>query len=459
MLLRRRPVLAVVAAVLLALASAQPSQAQSPLPVLAPSNVILPNYTAQSPGLTAGLEGGAAAARGDDALATWYNPAGLSRVKQNSLFASGGAMQWVHVTPNAFPTNVGSVGMLPVQIGFVWREPFDYVGWSMAVAFSTENNWDHSLSAELSGGTAAQPERYAYSAASTYIKRTASIGAGYSPDEKLRIGGSADLVVTQLHAAQSINDRLITPTGAPYALVASYNRTRFMHLRLTVGAQYDVGEHLKIGGTVRTPGIMFANDGTAGFDATLNSGGVAKDLSYYDEHPEMTLKLPFEFVGGAAYVTPRGAIEADVKISQGNGVYDYFVPSKPLITVTETGGKVATAEATFPTVTIDSGSVVDLMIGGRYLVRERGKLTVHGGFSTANSPVGPADGVFKEVDLKRISGGLSGSTEHLTFAGGFSWQSGTSPLYPVFTSQVGQAVTTTIDVSGFAFLYSVGVRW
>jgi hypothetical protein len=454
----RPPVVTVIVTAALALAGTQAS-AQSPLPVLAPSNVVLPNYTAQAPGVTAGFEGGAAAARGDDALATWYNPAGLSRVKQSSLIASGGAIQWVHVTPNAFPTNVSSVGMLPVQVGFLWREPFDYMGWTMAVSFSTENNWDHNLSAELAGGTPAQPERYAYSAASTYLRRTASVGAGYSPDEKLRIGGTADLVLTQLHAAQSINDRLITATAAPYALVASYNRTKFMHLRLTVGAQYDVGEHVKIGGTVRTPGIMFANDGTAGFDATLNSGGVSKDLSYYDEHPEMTLKLPFEFVGGVAYVTERGAIEGDVRITQGNGVYDYFVPSKPLITVTEAAGKVTTVESTFPTVTIDSGSVVDIMVGGRYLIRERGKLTAHGGFATANSPVGTADGVFKEVNLIRLSGGISGSTEHLTFAGGFSYQSGTSPTYPVFTSQVGQAVNTTIDVSGFAFLYSVGVRF
>jgi len=458
MLLRRPPVVTVIVAALVALVAAQAS-AQSTLPVLAPSNVVLPNYTAQAPGIVAGLEGGAAAARGDDALATWYNPAGLSRVKQSSLIASGGALQWVHVTPNAFPTNVTSVSMLPLQVGLTWREPFDYLGWTMAVSFSTENNWDHNLSAELQGGTPAQPERYAYSAASRYLRRTASVGAGYSPDEKLRIGGSADLVLTELNTAQSINDRLIGPTAAPSALIASYNRTRFMHLRLTVGAQYDVGEHIKIGGTVRTPGIMFANDGTAGFDATLNSGGVSRDLSYYDEHPEMTLKMPFEFVGGVAYVTERGSVEGDVRITQGNGVYDYFVPSKPLVTVTEAGGNVSTIESTFPTVTIDSGNVVDIMIGARYLITERGKLTAHGGFATANSAVGELDGVFKEVNLTRISAGVSGSTEHLTFAGGFSYQSGTSPTYPVFTSQVGQAVSTTIDVSGFALLYSVGVRW
>ncbi len=458
MKLRRTPLTAIVAACL-ALAAAT-AFAQSPLPVLAPSNVVLPNYTAQAPGLTAGLEGGAAVARGEDALSTYYNPAGLSRVKQSSLIASGGAMQWVHVTPNAaFPTNVGSVGMLPVQLGFLWREPFDYANWSMAVSFSTENNWDHALSAEGSVGTPTVPERYAYSAASAYLKRTASVGAGYSPDEKLRIGGSADFVLTQLHSAQSVNDRTIGANAAPNTLVTSFNRTRFMHLRLTLGAQYDVGEHVKIGGTVRTPGIMVGNNGTAGFDATKNGGGVAINLSYYDEHPEMTLKLPFEFVGGAAYVTDRGSVEADVRITQGTGVYDYFVPSKPLTTVTDTGGSVTSVESVFPTVTVEGTNVVDLMVGGRYEVSSKGKLTVHGGFATANSPVGGADGVFKKVNLTRLTGGLSGSTEHLTFAGGFSWQSGTSPLYPVFTSQVGQAIETTIDVSGFAFVYSVGVRF
>jgi hypothetical protein len=458
MMLRRPPVVTVIVAAIVALATGH-SFAQSPLPVLAPSNVVLPNYTAQSPGLTAGLEGGAAVARGDDALATYYNPAGLSRVKQSSLFASGGAMQWLHVTPNAFPTNVASVGMLPVQVGFLWREPFDYVGWTMAVSFSTENNWDSSVSTQLQTGTTSSPETYTYAATSTYVRRTASVGAGYSPDEKLRLGGSADFVVTQLHAAQSVNDRMIGSKSAPYAMVSSYNRTRFMHLRLTAGAQYDVGERLKIGGTVRTPGIMFGNNSTAGFDGTVDTGAISKNLSYYDEHPEMNLKLPFEFVGGAAYVTERGAVEADLRIVQGSGVYDYFVPSKPLITITDTGGSIATAESAFPTIQVDSGSVVDLMVGGHYRVMDKGKLTAHGGFATANSPVGDTDGVFKKVDLTRITAGLSGSTEHLTFAGGFSYQSGTSALYPVFTSQVGQAVTTTIDVTGFAFVYSVGVRF
>jgi len=447
-----------IAATAVALAVPQ-AWAQSPLPVLAPSNVILPNYVAQSPGTTAGLEGGAAAARGDDALSTWYNPAGLSRVKQSSLFASGGAIQWLHVTPNAFPTNVGSTGTLPVQLGLLWREPFDYLNWTMAVAFSTENNWDHSLSAELAGGTTAQPERYHYSAMSTYLRRTASVGAGYSPDERLRLGGSADIVMTQLHAAQSINDRIIGADSAPQALVASTNRSRFVHLRLTMGGQYDVSERLKIGVTVRTPGIMVGHDSTAGFDAAIVTGALSKNYSYYDEHPQMTMKMPFEFVAGAAYMTERGAFEADLRIVQGSGLYDYFVPSKPLVTITDTGTAVTAVESAFPTIQVDSESVVDVLFGGRYRLAERGKLTVHAGFSTANSPVGDQDGLFKKVNLIRLTGGISGSTEHLTFSGGFSWQGGTSPLYPVFTSQVGEAVNTTIDVTGFAFVYSVGVRF
>jgi hypothetical protein len=458
MKLRCSPTVALAAALAFVLAAA-PALAQAPLPVLAPSNVVLPNYVAQAPGITAGFEGGAAVARGDDALATWYNPAGLSRVKQSSLVASGGAIQWLHVTPNAFPTNVASAGMLPVQLGFLWREPFDYMGWTMAVSFSTENNWDHELSAELQTGTPSSPEKYSYAASSTYLRRTASVGAGYSPDEKLRLGGSADLVLTQLHAAQSINDRIVRSQSAPTALVTSYNRTRFVHLRLTAGAQYDVGERVKVGGTVRTPGIMLANNATAGFDATVDAGDLSRNFSYYDEHPEMTLKLPFEFVGGVAYMTERGAVEGDVRVVQGSGVYDFLVPSKPLITVTDSGASVAQVESAFPTLQVDSEAVVDILVGGRYRVSETGKLTVHGGFATANSGVGDTDDVFKKVNLTRISAGVSGSTEHLTFAGGFSYQSGTSGIYPVFTSQVGEAVNTTIDVSGFAFLYSVAVRF
>jgi hypothetical protein len=458
MISRRAPALGLSVLALLALAAVAAS-AQTP-PVLAPSNVILPNYTPQGPGLTAGLEGGASVARGDDASANWYNPAGLSRVKNSSLFATGGAIQWLHVTPNAFPTNVGSSSTLPVQIGLVWREPFDYVGWTMALSFTTENNWEHSLSSEQIGGTSAEPERFAYAASSKFERRTASVGAGYSPDEKLRIGGSADVVWTTVEAGQSLNDRIVGAKTSPSALVTSYNRTRFVHLRVTVGGQYDVGENIKIGGTVRTPGIMFANNGSAGLDGTVYAAGVTKNYAYYDEHPDMTLKLPFEFIGGAAYVTPKGAVEADLRVVQGSGVYDYFVPSKALFIVTDNGaGTVTTTQADFPTRTVDASSVVDFMVGGRYLVSDKGKLTVHGGFSTVNSPVGDNDQVFRKANLRRLTGGLSGSTEHLSFAAGVSYQAGTTPLYPVFTSQVGQSVSTTIDVTGVAFLYSIGVRF
>jgi hypothetical protein len=451
----RRLGLAVVVA---SLGAAAHASAQVPT-VRAPSNVVLPNYASQAPGLTGGLEGGAAVARGDDATATWYNPAGLSRVETSSLSASGGAVQWLHVTPNAFSTNVGSTGSLPVQIGLAWKEPFNYEGWTAAISFVTENNWDHSLSSELQVGTSSAPERFAYAAASRYERRTAGIGAGYSPDQKLRLGGSADLVMTEMNEAQSINDRVTGAAAASATLVASHETARFVHLRLTFGAQYDVSDHFKIGGTVRTPGFTIANNGSAGLDASLTGGGTSVNASYYDEHPQVALRIPFEFVAGAAWSGGRSTVEGDVRITQGGGVYDLFTPSKTLTTVVTTGSTVASSDSAFRTYAVDSGSVVDLLIGARYLLSERGKLTLHGGFSTANSPVGSADEVFQAANLRRVTAGVSGETAHLTFAGGISYQTGTSTPYNVFTSQLGQAIVTTIDVSGIAFTYSVAVRF
>jgi hypothetical protein len=428
--------------------------------ILAPSNIILPNFNSQQPGVTGSLEAGAMVARGEDASATWYNPAGLSRIESSSMTGSAGAVQWMWVTPNAFSNKGHSANHLPVQLGLAWKEPFDYLGWTMAFNFSSSNSWQHDLSSELQVGTTQAPERFAYAASSRYTRYVASVGGGYTPDKKMRFGGSLDIELTRMNQAQSVNDRILGTPRLTSLLVASYSNSAFTHLRATVGMQYDVNEKLTIGGTVKTPGIAMSGGGSAGMDSTLYKNGTTTNLSYYDGSPTMKYKLPFEFAAGVAYTVPRITVEGDVRVIQGGGVYDFFTPSRTMTGIIDSVTSPAQAvETKFRTYQVDQRSVVDVRVGGRFLLSEAGKLTLHGGVATNNSPVGGSDEVFQKANLMRFTVGVSGEKGRFFFAGGLDYQAGTTPLYDVYTAQNGQVIKTTVNVDGFALVYSFGLRF
>jgi len=458
--MRRHPGSRLAACFAIVVLCATAAAAQVPT-IIAPSNIILPNFNGQQPGVTGSLEVGAMVARGDDASATWYNPAGLSRIESSSMTGSAGAVQWLWVSPNAFPNKGYSANHLPVQLGVAWKEPFDYLGWTMAFNFSSSNSWQHDLSSELQVGTAQAPERFAYAASSKYTRYVASIGGGYTPDQKLRFGGSLDVELTRMNQAQSVNDRILGTPRATSLLVASYSNAAFTHLRATVGMQYDFSPKITVGGTVKTPGIALSNGGSAGMDATLYKGGTTTNLSYYDGSPTMKYKLPFEFAAGVAYTVPRMTVEADVRVIQGGGIYDFFTPNRTVTGIVDNGG-ISTpraVETQFRTFQVDQRSVVDIRVGGRFLLSEAGKLTLHGGFATNNSPVGDDDEVFQKANLLRFTFGMSGQKGRFFFAGGVDYQAGTTPLYDVYTAQNGQVIMTTVNVDGFSLIYSFGLRF
>jgi hypothetical protein len=78
--------------VLVVLATPSLSQAQR-FNVTIPGNLILPNYARVPVGQEEGLEGGAFIARTGNALANWYNPAGLVKVATAELSASATAYE------------------------------------------------------------------------------------------------------------------------------------------------------------------------------------------------------------------------------------------------------------------------------------------------------------------------------------------------------------------------------
>src|SRR5687767_6326375 len=90
-----------------------------------PPNSILPNYNRVSVGQREALEGGAYVARTDDALANWYNPAGLAMSRKTALNASSSAYELTTTTLSGIGQKSSATQLSPAGgfFGIVVGEP------------------------------------------------------------------------------------------------------------------------------------------------------------------------------------------------------------------------------------------------------------------------------------------------------------------------------------------------
>jgi len=112
-----------------------------------PPNSILPNYDRVSIGQREALEGGAYVARTDDALANWYNPAGLVQSEKTALNASSNAYELTKTTLSGIGQKSSGTRFSPVGgfFGIVVGEPVAKnprvrlgFGYTKPVAWSTQ---------------------------------------------------------------------------------------------------------------------------------------------------------------------------------------------------------------------------------------------------------------------------------------------------------------------------------
>ena len=444
------------AAIVMSLASV-PALAQVDQVATPPPNFVLSNYNSAPVGPYGGLEGSAYAARVGDPSAAWFNPAGLARQSAPQLSGSAGVYQRTVVSPTGLPSQGGSIQQLPNFVGFAFSPSS---GLTVGAAFLTTIAWDQETDAERITTAASGQQRFAYSADSSFELREGAIGAGYYGGGAWRAGGGLSVSMMNLRLVQSVSDRIATPSGLQSLLVSARASGSAFQLRAQAGAQYDMNRW-RLGAAIRTPAIPVYRSGAITFDGVLDEGTRSFGASLFDAAADLEYHLPWEFQGGAAYVTGRVQIEFDLMAYGSIGAYSLLATSQPVVVYGDAGTSVPPTVLTrpFAGLTSASDSVVNVGAGGHVQLFENRNLRLHAGVGSNQSPVAPTDTVFNKVDLSTWSVGLSGSWRRLQFAAGINHQGGHADDVTLRNLLNGEVVSSRVDMSITGFIYSLSYQF
>ena len=434
-----------------------PAAAQDPV-VTPPQNMVLNNYDSVPIGPFGGLEGSAYVARVGDPSAAWFNPAGLARQDTAQISGSAGVYQFTSISPPALPNQGGAQEQLPNYVGFTFSPR---KGYTVGAALITTNSWVQETDSEVVNTTAGgQPQRFAYSADSSFERRMAAFGVGYHGGGHWRYGGGFAISLMSLRLVASASNRIDTSTGLQSLLVDGRTGASAVQLRVQGGAQYDV-DNWRFGFAMRTPGATFSKSSNVAFDGTLDRGASSQGASVFDADATTAYHLPWEFQGGVAYGTPRAALEFDVHAYTPVSAYALVSSGQPTVVYTDNGTGVPPSVVTrpFSGLTTASAGVANVGTGGNLQLFESRTLRVHGGVATNRSPVTDADQIFNKVNLLSWTLGVSGTFGKFIFAAGVNHKSGSEDSVPLHNLLNGQAVLTRIDVSTTGLIYSLAYQF
>jgi hypothetical protein len=419
--------------------------------------VLLPNSNSVPLGPYAGLEGGAYVARVGDPSSAWLNPAGLSRAQAAEISGSSGLFQISTLTPSDTPGSGGSVVRLPSLVGFSVKSAFGgrlTFGLSIATVQSWSQDTDLAL-IETGGST---PQRFAFSANSTFDRFVGAAGAGYVSG-RWRFGGGLAFVQTNLDKKAVASTRAADSASLRSLLLESRISGTAFHLRPVLGVQYDVSPRLRIGVMARTPAPTVYSSGSVTAEGVAVNGASSAGISFFDPEARFTNRLPFELRGGVAYIGRRIEIEVDVSAETALSAYNMLESDEAITTYTAGPGAPVIAVQPFLGLVSQSTTVVNVSVGGHVVLTDNGVWRLHFGAGTDRSAVGPDDEVFTKVHFGGWSLGLSGTKDRLQFTAGLNYRSGSSGDIILGQLDSGTLVRSGIDVRSVGIIYAVSYRF
>jgi hypothetical protein len=425
-----------------------------------PPNNILPNYNRIGVGQREALEGGAYVARSDDALANWYNPAGLALSEKTALNASSNVYEMTRTTLSGigeresgtrFRAVGGFVGIVigkPIARSDRWRFGF---GLTSPVAWAP-SSLDGAFNLPVGDAT----EAFGYSTEVKFNTVIPSLNAAYRVSPTLRAGIGVGYGITDLSQTQTLTDRLVSATDVVTGIRAFSTDGSVYHLLLTGGVQWDIARAITVGATVSPPGFRMGGSSKIRFTQTLfQAAGTEDDLAFRDPEAKLDYRMPFRAAAGATFRYSRGQVELDVRYYGAEDQYELLSSDSTAVRITTDAAGVPTVTApAFTPVLHQARSIVSYALGANYSISR--SLRVHGGVFTDPSPVsGPSRSTFRAVNLTGASGGVSLGSGRLTGSVGISASWGTAADRAIGPSLGGVQATTDVSIRTFTALYAV----
>jgi len=424
-----------------------------------PASGMVINYDRVPIGQREGLEAGAYVARTDDAGANWFNPAGLALSEKSGLNASSNAYEVTSITLEGIGTAKGSTRFSPIgtyfggvlgapiinspnlRLGFYYAKP---VSWSPSVL-------DGALDLPSSGGT----EAFSYSTSSGFSTIIPGIAAGYRLGERFRVGANFGYAITNMNQVQSISDRLLLPAGSTTGIRSFVTDGNTTQLLFGGGIQYDLTPKFTVGALVVSPGLRVGGSSKIEFQNSVFTGAGSREVAFRDEVATFRYKIPLRISAGIAARFGQFELEGDLKYHSGEGPYDLLTSdSLANVLTTDASGVPSLATLNFAPVVENFKAVYNLAFGAHYALSKG--FRIHAGFFTDDSPIeDPAATIFRSIDLRGASAGVSFTGAHLSGSLGVASSWGTTDDRVIGPSLGGVQTTTTVKVRTFNLMYAL----
>ena len=236
-----------------------------------------------------------------------------------------------------------SIYQLPSFFGAVLgRDVIDSAEWRIGFTITKPTSWNQEIVGGIQGDT-----RVSYSSHVGLSTLLPTFSASYSPFPSLRFGAGLGVAITSLSQVQSLSEQVSTATTADAFLRNADASGSVWNLTGTLGAQWDISEHLVLGGMIRLPGLKLIQSGQLAYQSVENQATPWNNTYFNDQDATFDYKLPFDVNVGLAWRSRSFEVEADVRFHAAIGEYMLFTSEKPvLVTTTDptTGRPVYTSQ-------------------------------------------------------------------------------------------------------------------
>jgi hypothetical protein len=428
-------------------------------PGLAGQSILLPNYERVRIGQREALEAGAFTARTSDAVAGWYNPAGLALSPKSGLNASASAEEWLRFRFGGTTTEVARSRLQSIGtfVGGVLGPPvIKSDRWRLGFSFSRPVSWRPSgINTAFSRTVPGGDELIDYASDVEFSSWVPALGVGYKASAAVRLGLRLAGSVTHLSEDEGVADRLTAGGGATLSQRLRAADGNVYHLLVSGGLQWDLSPAVTFGAHVTAPGVRIGGSSLVAIQRSVFADTGSTDRNFRDQAATFDYKLPIRATGGLAVRFAQGEVEVDVIYVGAADAYDlYATTDSARVTVVDSTGAATVSSVGVAAVRNSARSVVNVAVGGHYRLSRVVKL--HGGVFTDRSPVeDQATSPFVGIDLLGGTLGVSIGAGRLTGSVGLAYAAGTSEPITFGPLLSGQSQTADVSIRSITLTYAV----
>lgn len=373
---------------------------------------ILPsNINSQPLGSESALMASTGVARGDGIDAPWANPAGLGVARPSGLEMSGTVYQLSRTSLEGDNSSNDdyAVRIIPSFTTYSTGNLGSTTPWSAAVFSVIRADWSYNAAISQVRFPAGTGLRYQLDTNSSYFNWEGGISAGMTvPDAPVRLGATIGATYNSYntHLATMIVDQ-VAQTSVTGQLTESVT---VIHVRPSLGIQYDPLPNLTLGATIRLTGAPVWERGR--IDGAYQSISTTSStfLLQYDDDVDIDWPVPGEAITGASWQGTHVGLSGELRWTGSRGGHNVIHSDVPATgSSIANGGSITPQTSTVPDEKSVGTATVGWALGAWYELTARTRLL--GGLWYDPSPTDSGDTLFLPINMYGATVGT-----------GFTWE-------------------------------------